>query len=52
MTIDDPKAYTKAWTAQRTFRLRPPTSELGEAVCEDMFINAAFGLKPMLPSTK
>jgi len=25
---------------------------LGEAVCEDMFINAAFGLKPMLPSTK
>src|SRR6266404_4902161 len=52
MTIDDPKAYTKAWTAQRTFRLRPPTSELGEAVCEDMFINAAFGLKPMLRSTK
>jgi hypothetical protein len=52
MTIDDPKAYTKAWTAQRTFRLRPPASELGEAVSEDMFINAAFGLKPMLPSTK
>jgi len=52
MTIDDPKAYTKAWTAQRSFRLRPPISELGEAVCEDMFINAAFGLKPMLPSTK
>ena len=52
MTIDDPKAYTKAWTAQRAFRLRPPASELGEAVCEDMFINAAFGLKLMLPSTK
>ena len=52
MTINDPKAYTKAWTAQRSFRLRQPTSELGEAVCEDMFINAAFGLKPMLPSTK
>ena len=52
MTIDDPKAYTKSWTAQRTFRLRPPTSEMGEAICEDMFINDAFGLKPMLPSTK
>jgi hypothetical protein len=52
MTIDDPKAYTKTWTAQRTFRLRPPTSSLGEAVCEDMFINEAFGVKPMLPSTK
>jgi hypothetical protein len=52
MTIDDPKAFTKAWTAQRTFRLRPLTSELGEAVCEDMFINEAFGLKPMLPSAK
>ncbi len=52
MTIDDPKAYTKPWAAQRTFRSRPPTSELGEAICEDMFINEAFGLKPMLPSTK
>jgi hypothetical protein len=52
MTIDDPKAYTKTWAAQRTFRLRPPTSELGEGVCEDMFINEAFGLEPMRPSTK
>jgi hypothetical protein len=52
MTIDDPKAYTKTWTAQRTFRLRPPASALGEAVCEDMFINEAFGVKPMLPSAK
>ena len=52
MTIDDPKAYTKTWTAQRTFRLRPPASGLGEAVCEDMFINEAFGLKPILPSSK
>jgi hypothetical protein len=52
MTIDDPKAYTKTWTAQRTFRLRPAASRMGEAICEDMFINEAFGLKPMLPSMK
>jgi hypothetical protein len=42
MTIDDPKAYTKAWTARRIFRLRPPASELGEAVCEDMFIQVGW----------
>ncbi len=30
MTIDDPKAYSKTWTARRTFRLRPGTSEMGE----------------------
>jgi hypothetical protein len=52
MMIDDPKAYTKPWTAQRTFRLRPAASRMGEAICEDMFINEAFGLKPMLPSMK
>jgi len=52
MTIDDPKAFTKTWTAQRTFRQRPPASRMGEAICEDIFINDAFGLKPTLPSMK
>ena len=52
MTIDDPIAYTKIWDATpRTFRLRP-NARAGEAICEDMFINEAFGLKPNLPSMK
>jgi hypothetical protein len=52
MTIDDPVAYTKTWDATpRTFRLRP-NARAGEAICEDMFINDAFGLKPNLPSMK
>ena len=50
MTVDDPIAYTKSWTAQRTFQLRPSSSSLGESICEDMFINDAFGIKPILPS--
>lgn len=52
MTIDDPVAYTKTWEATpRTFRRRP-NDRAGEAICEDMFINDAFGLKPVLPSMK
>jgi hypothetical protein len=31
LTIDDPKAYTKSWTAQRTFKLS--TDPLGETMC-------------------
>jgi hypothetical protein len=50
VTIDDPIAYTKTWDAtQRTFRLRP-NARAGEAICEDMFINEAYGLHPVLPS--
>jgi hypothetical protein len=52
ITIDDPIAYTKIWEATpRTFRLRPD-ARAGEAICEDMFANEAFGLKPVLPSMK
>jgi len=52
ITIDDPIAYTKTWEAtQRTFRLRP-NARAGEAICEDMFENEAFGLHPVLPSMK
>jgi hypothetical protein len=52
LTIDDAIAYTKTWNAtQRTFRLRPDARAV-EAICEDMFINEAFGLKPTLPSMK
>jgi hypothetical protein len=50
MTIDDPKAYTAPWTAQKVFQLRPTSERAGGGVCEDVFINEAFGLKPMLPS--
>jgi hypothetical protein len=50
LTIDDPIAYTKTWDATpRTFRLRA-NARNGEAFCEDMFLNEAFGLHPVLPS--
>jgi len=35
ITIDDPKAYTKPWTGQQFFKLRP-NWHLIEYVCEDM----------------
>jgi hypothetical protein len=48
--IDDPIAYTKTWEATpRTFRIRAD-ARAGEAICEDMFENEAFGLHPVLPS--
>jgi hypothetical protein len=50
MTIDDPKTYTAPWTARKVFQLRPPSARAGGGACEDIFINEAFGLKPMLPS--
>ena len=31
LTIDDPKAYTKSWTAQRTFKLS--SDPMGETMC-------------------
>jgi hypothetical protein len=50
LTIDDPIAYTKIWDATpRTFGLRTK-DRAGEAVCEDMFENEAFGIHPVLPS--
>lgn len=52
ITLDDPKAFTKSWTAQRTFRLQPPSTREVERFCEDIFVNEAFGLKPILPSRK
>ena len=35
LTIDDPKAYTKTWNAQLTFRLRADW-DIGEFICEEM----------------
>lgn len=34
ITIEDPKAYTKPWTAVRRFDLRPDW-EIGEEICEE-----------------
>lgn len=52
MTIDDPIAYTKTWDAtERTFQLREK-DRAAEGICEDMFLNEAFGLHPVLPSMK
>jgi len=50
LTIDDPKAYAAPWTARKVFQVRPRTVRAGGGACEDVFINEAFGLKPMLPS--
>lgn len=36
-TFDDPKAYTRPWTGQREFRLRPGW-EITEQVCADNFL--------------
>lgn len=33
-TIDDPKAYTKSWTTQRTFKLKPDW-QIQEYVCTE-----------------
>jgi hypothetical protein len=38
ITIDDPKAYTKSWTAQRTFQLKPKWT-LAEFICADTYLN-------------
>ena len=38
ITIDDSKAYTKPWTAQRVFKLKPKW-EIMEFVCEDTYLN-------------
>ena len=38
MTIEDPKAYTKTWTASQFFQLRPKWNIM-EMICED---NANF----------
>jgi hypothetical protein len=38
MTIEDPKAYTHAWTAQRIFQLKPKW-QIMEFVCEDNYLN-------------
>jgi hypothetical protein len=34
ITIEDPKAYTKPWTAERRFDLKPGW-EIGEEICEE-----------------
>jgi hypothetical protein len=34
LTIDDPKAYTKPWSARQVFELKP-TWNIGEMICED-----------------
>ena len=49
--VDDSKAYTSPWAAQKIFQLRPAASvRAGGGACEDMFLNEAFGLKPIMPS--
>jgi hypothetical protein len=37
-TFDDPKAYTRQWTASKQFKLRPDWN-IAEYVCEDNFTN-------------
>ncbi len=47
ITIDDPKAYTRPWTAQRTFELKPKW-HIEEFVCEDTFLNFSGFQKKVL----
>ena len=49
MILDDSKAFTKAWTAQRTFRLRPASDRMVERFCEEIFENETFGVTAVLP---
>jgi hypothetical protein len=41
VTIDDPKAYTKPWTGQRIFTLRPDWEITEQVGCEDRLLHAA-----------
>jgi hypothetical protein len=50
MTLDDLKAFTKPWTAQRTFRMRPPSERMVERFCEEIFDHETFGVRAILPS--
>jgi hypothetical protein len=38
ITIEDPEAYTKPWTARRIFQLKPKW-QIIEFVCEDTYLN-------------
>ena len=38
ITVEDAKAYTKPWTARRTFQLKPKW-QLMEFVCQDQYLN-------------
>ncbi len=40
-TIDDPKAYTHAWTAKATFVKKPASFEIPEEVCADKLRSTA-----------
>jgi hypothetical protein len=51
MTIEDPKAYTKPWTAKRTFALKPKWNIM-EFVCLDQQLNFDDYQKKTLGSSK
>lgn len=51
MTIDDPKAYTKPWTARRTFQLKPKWNIM-EFVCVDQELNFSEYQKKALGQSK
>jgi hypothetical protein len=51
LTIDDPKAYTKTWSASQFFQLRPKWN-LMEMICEDNANFLELQRKVIAPSSK
>lgn len=52
ITIEDPKAYAKPWTARRIFQLKP-TWQIMEFVCEDNYLNfSEYQKKTLAGSSK
>jgi hypothetical protein len=46
ITIDDPVAYTRPWTATMTYRLRPKDFEMGEFICNELMLSDLPDMRP------
>lgn len=46
LTIDDPIAYTRPWTATMTYRLRPKDFEMGEFMCNELMLSKLPDMRP------
>jgi hypothetical protein len=51
VTVHDPKAYTRDWTNQRIWRIKPPTDMVMEYSCEESNLDNIFSgaIKPWKP---
>jgi hypothetical protein len=46
ITIDDPIAYTRPWTATMNYRLRPKDFEMGEFICNELMLSELPDMRP------